>query len=258
MTRTEMVEHPPDQRSLPPPPRSLLCNASLFLDFDGTLVNIADTPDAVEVTQELRDLVRFAFERLAGRVAIISGRPIAQIDALLGIEGLAVSGSHGLELRNFDGKRSAPARPPTLDRAARALRRATGTLDGVLIEEKPFGVALHYRRAPEAEADCLAAAGSAARAADLVLQPGKMVIEARVPGPDKGKALELLMDQRRTRDTRPVFAGDDVTDEAAFAAAGRLGGTGILVGPARATAAGYRVDGVEELLDWARIACAAA
>src|SRR5262245_7355454 len=106
---------------LPPPPLTLLENASLFLDFDGTLVELASRPHSLEVTDHPRSLIRRAAEKLQGRVAIVSGRPVSQIDALLGSQGLAVSGSHGLEVRGPDGVVAVPALPVGLGRVAAAM-----------------------------------------------------------------------------------------------------------------------------------------
>jgi trehalose 6-phosphate phosphatase len=121
---------------------------------------------------------------------------------------------------------------------------------GILVEEKPFGLALHFRSAPEAEADCLALAGNLAAQTGLVLQTGKKVIELRQGGADKGTAVLALMARPPMAGGRLVFVGDDDTDEAGFAAASLLGGAGVLVGPARPTAASYQLTSVGQTLDW--------
>lgn len=219
------------------------------MDFDGTLVDIAPRPDAVTVDARLRHLVARLTAALAGRLAIVSGRPAAEIRDFLGGDGLTVSGSHGLELHWANGRRCAPAPPDwladALDRAE-ALRLAH---PGVVVEAKPFGVALHYRQAPQAEGACRALAAALA-GKDRRLQPGKMVFEVRAAGGDKGDALRVFMADPAMAGTRPVFIGDDATDEPAFAAAAGLGGIGILVGPARATAARYRLPDVAATLAW--------
>ena len=126
---------------------------------------------------------------------------------------------------------------------------------GTLIEDKPFGVGLHYRGAPEAGAAMTTLAEQLATVHDLHLQHGKMVVELRMAGRDKGAAVELLMRDPLRQRTVPVFVGDDVTADAGFAAAAALGGAGVLVGPARDTAATYRVEGVADVLAWLDAAC---
>ena len=125
-----------------------------------------------------------------------------------------------------------------------------GGRPGLLVEEKSFGVALHYRLAPEAEAEARILAAALAEELDLCLQPGKMVAELRVAGGDKGRVVHRLMDRPPMRGTRPVFVGDDVTDEAGFVAARALGGHGVLIGAARATAADHRLDSPAALRAW--------
>lgn len=242
---------------LPLPPVDLLQDASLLLDFDGTLVELAETPDAVVVSDRLRALLARAAEVLGGRVAIISGRSIAQIEGFLG-RGLAVSGSHGLEVRWSDGRKRVPFRPPALDAALVRLRDWSAARPGTLVEDKPFGAALHWRLAPTAEAEAQALAMALAQETGLELQHGKMMAELRVGGGDKGIAVRLLMADIPMARTRPVFLGDDVTDEPAMAAAAGLGGAGVLVGAQRATAARYRLDGVPAVLDWLESALAVA
>lgn len=232
------------------PPHDLLHQASLFLDFDGTLVEIARRPDAVQVDKRLQKLMRTLVERLDGRVAVISGRPAEQIRGLLGDLIITVAGSHGLEVSDASGSETFAARPASLDRALPAMEELAGLHPGVMVEKKPLGAALHFREAPEAEARCLALASELAAEHGLLLQPGKMVVELRAPGGDKGTAIRWLVANRQMAGHRPVFIGDDVTDEAGFVAAADLGGAGILVGPPRPTAARYRLEGVEAVLDW--------
>ena len=125
----------------------------------------------------------------------------------------------------------------------------------ILVERKPFGVALHYRQAPEAEQHCRALAMELANETGLQLQSGKMVLELKAPGADKGSALSLFMAGSEMSGTRPVFVGDDETDEAGFEAAARLGGAGVLVGPLRSSAAAFRLPDVESTLRWLETAC---
>jgi trehalose 6-phosphate phosphatase len=126
---------------------------------------------------------------------------------------------------------------------------ATAT-NGVIVEEKPLGAALHYRAAPVAEAAARDLATTLAADAGLHLQTGKMMIEVRVPGADKGTALRAMMQAPVFAGRMPVFLGDDDTDEPAMVAARDLGGAGILIGAPRDTAAAYRLDGVARTLSW--------
>ncbi|MEH3122097.1 MAG: trehalose-phosphatase [Sphingomonas phyllosphaerae] len=239
---------------LPPPP-SLLTDASLFLDFDGTLVEIADTPDGVEVADGLATLLGRLGTALPGGVAIVSGRPVDEISALVAPAALPIAGSHGLEVAAPDGSITAPDRSAALDAALAEAQAFAAAHPGTLIEDKPFGVGLHFRGAPEAGEAMTALAEQLATVHDLHLQHGKMVVELRMAGRDKGAAVELLMREPLRQRTVPVFVGDDVTDEAGFAAAAAMGGAGVLVGPARDTAATYRVEGVADVLAWLDAAC---
>lgn len=229
-----------DAVTLPAPPPTLLESASLLLDFDGTLVDLADRPDSVAVDSDLTDLLARLARRLDGRVAIVSGRSLAQLDALLGpvAKTLAMSGSHGCEHR-WHGTSIQPERPDSLTDVAAAMHAAAATQDGVIVEEKSFGVALHYRLAPGFEAEALPLAEQLATRHGLAIQHGKMMVELRVPGSDKGVAVARLMQRPDMAGTTPIFIGDDLTDEPAFVAARDAGGYAILVGDARESAAEY-------------------
>ena len=249
------MNHPTDAASpvserLAPPPPEILSGASLFLDFDGTLVEIADRPDGVVVTQRLRALMTMLGQRLEGRLAIVSGRSVAQIDALFDCPELAVSGSHGGEVRHADGHLTAPERPAALDAALAEMRAFAEGRPGVIVEDKSLGAALHYRGAPDAEAEARTLAERLADVEGLELQAGKMVFEVRLAGHDKGVAIAAMLGEAPFRGTRPVFVGDDITDEAGFAAVAAAGGVGILVGSQRETAALFRLSGVDTVLKW--------
>ncbi len=236
---------------------SLLDDASLFLDFDGTLVDLVDRPDQVVADPELRALLADLDTRMEGRLAVISGRSIAQLDAMLGAvaQQLALAGSHGCEQRH-QGELSQPERPASLDRAAERLIPFVDRHPGALIETKSYGVALHYRLRPEAEEEAAALAVELARDLGLQLQAGKMMVELRVPGCDKGDAVRRLTAQAPMKGSRPIVIGDDRTDENAFLAAATMGGASILVGPPRETAAQYRLDDPRAVRAWLREALA--
>lgn len=255
--RAEIVQRRrvPGKEPPGPPPVDLLDGASLFLDFDGTLVEIAERPDAVAVDARLQALLGGLIDRLDGRVALISGRPAGEIVALFGEALVNVVGSHGMEYRWADGRDAPFERPAGLDEVLEAMRRLADAHPGVLVEEKPLGVALHFRQAPDTEAACHTLAEALAQVHQLHLQPGKMMVEVRARGGDKGSAIRTLMSEPKLAPTRPLFMGDDHTDEPGFTAAQALGGAGILVGPERPTAARYRLDGVAATLSWLETAC---
>jgi trehalose 6-phosphate phosphatase len=238
------------------PPADLLDGASLFLDFDGTLVEIAERPDAVTVDARLRAVVHRLRGLLEGRVAVITGRAAGQVHALLGAD-LVVVGSHGMEFVAPDGARRGPERPVALDAVLAEMRALAARHAGVAVEDKPLGAALHFRQRPAAGAACERLAAELAGRHGLHLQPGKMMVEVRAGGGDKGTAIRALMREPGMAGTRPVFMGDDQTDEPGFAAAAALGGAGVLVGEPRATAARYRLAGVAATLAWLEAAAAA-
>ena len=227
---------------------------SLFLDFDGTLVDIADRHDAVVVDECVRSLVAALAKRLDGRLAVVSGRPADEIVTYLHAEDsvppFAIAGSHGLELRWTDGRREAPARPAALDWTLTEFHALAAQHPGVIVEEKPFGAALHYRQAPEAGPACDALADVIAQRTGFTVQHGKMVCELRSDGPDKGDAVRRFLSEPPMAGAPPLFVGDDLTDEAGFAAAEQAGGAGILVGTPRATAARYGLADVAAVHIW--------
>ncbi|MBX3561337.1 MAG: trehalose-phosphatase [Sphingomonas sp.] len=236
--------------SLPPPPPDLLDGAALFLDFDGTLVDLADTPDAIRVAPGLAPMLERLRARLGGRLAIVSGRSIVDLERHLPLHGIAFSGSHGLELRFADGTRLPLSVPAGLDAAREAVTGFVDGRPGLLVEEKPAGIALHYRLAPQAQAEVETFMAALGHAHGFTLQGGKMVAELRADGADKGDAVRAFMMEPGFAATIPVFVGDDLTDEHAFEAVAALGGAGVLVGPERDTAARYRLPSVEAVARW--------
>jgi trehalose 6-phosphate phosphatase len=226
-----------------------LDEVSLFLDIDGTLARFEPTPEAVQPTPRRTDLLRRLGLSLDGRLAAVSGRELAEIDRILGASVPAAAGVHGLERRCPDGRIVRAAPHPALAPAREAARLFAETHRGVRVEDKGIAFALHYRLAPHMAP---AVAELAARLAEggLALQPGDQVIELKTPGADKGVAIRAFMAEAPFNLGRPVFVGDDLTDEDAFAAATRLGGFGVLVGPPRPTLARHRLEGVDDVLDW--------
>lgn len=229
--------------NLPPPPIALLNGAALFLDFDGTLAPIADTPDGVAVDDALFATLQTLRARLDGRLAIVSGRSVETLHAL-GFGDFLIAGTHGLEFAHPGEAIDAPPRLPAIDAVETAFNHFADDKPGILVERKTISVGLHFRGAPiwEAEAGDLAAVLAARHG--LTIQRGKMLFELRPGGADKGSAVQRLMQQSPMIGGIPVFIGDDVTDEEGFAAASELGGAGILVGPQRSTLAAYSLEQV--------------
>ena len=216
--------------------------AALLLDLDGTLLDIAPTPDSVQVPPTLPDTLRRLSTGLGGALAIISGRTVAEVDALLNAAAPAVAGEHGGALRRAPG---AALERPTLPAAPQAWRDAAQRLiaahPGALLEHKPRGFVVHYRLAPEAGPALHAAlAALLGDQAAFDLMPAHMAWEVRPRGADKGTAVAALLRAAPFAGRLPVFIGDDVTDRDAIAAAAALGGTGMLVADAFGTPAGVR------------------
>jgi trehalose 6-phosphate phosphatase len=218
-------------------------HAALLLDLDGTLLDIAPTPDAVVVPPGLRPALLRLRARLGDALAVVTGRPISEIDALLGDAPYAVAGEHGGAIRHAPGapvERAAVADLPAgwLERAERiAAGRA-----GVLLERKPRGFALHFRLAPDQGPALRRAmeemlAGHQDRFAVL---EGSMTWEMRPLGADKASAVAALMARPPFAGRMPVYVGDDVTDEDGMRAARAMGGLGLRVAEAFGDAAGVR------------------
>lgn len=229
--------------ALPPPPLSLLEGAALFLDFDGTLTPLVHRPDAVSVDDALIDLLARLRDRLDGRLAIVSGRSIATLKEL-GFGDFQLAGTHGLEFAKSGETVEGPGRLPAIDAVQRAFHAFADERPGLLVERKSISVGLHFRGGPQwgAQADALAERLAAEHG--LIVQRGKMMVELRPGGADKGSAVQALMRLPEMNDGVPVFIGDDVTDEEGFIAASELGGAGILVGVPRPTVASFCLEQV--------------
>ncbi|WP_349655845.1 trehalose-phosphatase [Xanthomonas sp. 10-10] len=237
---------------LPSPP--LLDDAcALFLDVDGTLIDFAHSPEAVRLLPEVREAIGRLSERLQGAIALVSGRPLAQLDALFAPLLLPAAGLHGHELRSDIAARA--AMPQDTSDFLHGLHRRAAALThkhaGVLVEDKGVGVALHWRAQPDAGPDVLAfAQDEIAQLPGYRLQPGDHVVEFVPEGSNKGLAVEQLMQTAAFAGRTPVFVGDDLTDEFGFDAANRLGGWSILVGDRAQTSARFRLDGTAAVHAW--------
>jgi trehalose 6-phosphate phosphatase len=245
------AEHP--SVTPPPPPPLRAADIALFLDVDGTLLEIEREPGAVHVPDRLCRVLEDLQSGTAGALALVSGRSLHQLDRLFSPLILSAAGLHGLERRNLGvGIERAAPDPASFDRAHERLAAFAEATEGVLLEDKGLTLALHYRNAPEAAAAALAVAEAAVAASEgaLVLLRGKMVLELKPPGVDKGAAIAAFMDEPPFAGRRPVFAGDDVTDEAGFATINELRGISIRIGDGSPTAATYAYENVAAVQTW--------
>lgn len=238
-----MHRHSPENS---PPPICRLINDpgewALFLDFDGTLVDLAESPDAIRVPPQLPALLFALDERFGGALAILTGRTLENLDHHLPAEKLAAAGQHGAERRLHAGAHEAAAASPALAVARNEMERFRTEHPGVLVEDKGASLALHYRAAPAAREALVAFAEAmvSASAGALELIHGKAVCELRPAGASKGRALQAFLAEPPFAGRRPLVLGDDVTDEDAFAVALDAAGVAIKVG-AGATQAQWRL-----------------
>ena len=241
----------PRSGALPPIRES----SALFLDFDGTLAELAPTPDAVRTAPGLVESLAALNASLGGALAIVSGRPVADLDRFLAPLRLALAAEHGAVLRLADG-RTQRAAPPDLRDSAQAGAELARLHPGLVLERKSMSVALHYRGAPQWAQSCIdALAATVENRPDLELLHGKCVVEVRCAGVDKGRAIAALMASEPFSGRLPIFAGDDVTDEAGFAVVQEAGGVAIKVGDG-ATVARHVCASPEALRGWLASAAA--
>lgn len=227
-----------------------LHEAALFLDLDGTLAAIAERPEDVVAEPYRTGLLKNLNRALGGRLAIVSGRPIDDIDRIVEHVIPCVAGIHGLEKRGPSGTFESAVPHPQLDRVYTILESFVRHRPALHLEFKTLGVALHYRQAPQAAAEVLNIARRLAWATGMKLQEGRMVVELRSPGSDKGDTLRSFMELPPFKGAMPIFVGDDVTDEDGFAAAEALDGVGVLVGEWRETGATAQLRTVGEVHAW--------
>jgi len=238
--------------SEPPSLSELCCDKSLalFLDFDGTLVDIAPTPGAIAVPAGLALSLQHLSKLLSGRLAIISGRSIADIQGHLGPLDLARAGSHGIERLHADGTSAGPPAQPVPSEVSEALRDFALTRKGLGFERKTHGAALHFRERPELGEEAIAHATSVAENAGMSVKHGSYVVEVVGVGADKSSAVRAFMASPPFRGAMPVFIGDDLTDEDGFRAVDEFGGFGIIVGDRKETCARYRLNEPASVRDW--------
>lgn len=226
---------------------------ALFLDVDGTLVEFAETPQSVHVPASLKQLVDEVRWRLDGALALVSGRSLASLDQLFAPLRLIASGVHGCERRAADGNVMRPeVDAATIARVRNDLADFVRGHEGLLLEDKHYALALHYRRAPHMEDEVyrIMERMRVYLGPMFALQAGKSVVELRPGEWSKGTSIQSFMEEAPFLGRTPVFVGDDVTDEDAFAVVNAMNGVSIKVGSATPTLARHRLGSVSEVLRW--------
>lgn len=222
---------------------------ALFLDFDGTLVELAPGPDDIEPRADMAKALAALDKRLGHRCAIVSGRGLSDIEKHIGPLPVAGAGSHGSDMRRRDGEplgEGAVGLPEEIESRLRAYA-SEHSLD---YEDKPHGGALHYRSNTPAGPAAHAFAEGLAEEHGWAAQSGKCVVEIVAKSATKGAAVRAFMGEEPFSGSRPIFIGDDLTDEQGFAACEEFGGAGILVGTREATKARYSLPDVTSVHKW--------
>lgn len=245
MQRTPLLVRPPALASL----RQRECVA-LFLDFDGTLVDLAPTPDSIRVPDSLSRLLVELSDALQGRLALVSGRSTSDLESHLGKLGVARAGSHGAECILADGTALSvnPPKPPL--GLFNDLARLSDQIPALEVEEKSFGFGLHYRARPDLEEQIIAHGSEFARRYGLKTKRGKFVFEMTTASSDKGDAVVRFLETQQFAGAFPIFIGDDLTDEDGFRASKASGGFGIAVGEREASDASYHLASTQAVLEW--------
>jgi trehalose 6-phosphate phosphatase len=238
----------PSEARLP----ELPANVAFFLDVDGTLLELAEKPDAVRVEPSTLELIRGLNIAARGAVALVSGRSIRDLDRLFAPLVLAAAGQHGMERRDAEGhshRHAFPSEP--LREAAAHLAAFASAHQGLVLEDKGASLALHYRLAPMLEERVREAIEREASAlgSNFEIQRGIKVLELKPTGRDKGTAVAEFMREAPFAGRVPVFIGDDLTDEFGFGVVNGLGGISVKVGPA-ATQAHWRIAHSEGVRRW--------
>lgn len=225
---------------------------AFFLDVDGTLIDIANYPDAIRVDTALLDLIARLHSASGGAVALVTGRSLSDLEHHLGPLCLPMAGQQGLERRDAAGRLWIHAAPPAAKFTIKAaLAPALARHPGLLLEDKGLTLALHYRLAPHLAAYAHRLMGASALSAgpDLELQRGKRVVEIKPAGIDKGTAVAEYLSEPPFQGRRPVFIGDDSNDEHGFAEVNKLDGISIKVGKG-SSCAHFRLPDVAAVHRW--------
>jgi trehalose 6-phosphate phosphatase len=220
-----------------------LSETAILLDIDGTLLDLAPTPREVWVPPGLSKTLNRLLERTSGALALVSGRSLNDIDLIFAPEEFPAVGGHGAEMRvTADGEAAATHAPPMDKELKRRLAAIAKLSPGILLEDKGYSLALHYRLAPHAE-KAIYEAVSLIRAelpnAPIEVLPGKSVYEIKHSGFTKASGVRELMTREPFRGRRPLFIGDDVTDESVFAIMPDLNGLAFSVGRRAKGVAGH-------------------
>ena len=234
------------------PPPAACADWAIFLDVDGTLIDIAEQPDAIRVDTALLDLIAQLYRASGGAVALITGRSLSDLEHHLGPLRMPLAGQQGLERRDAAGRLWIHAAPPSAKVSIKeALASVLARHPGLLLEDKGLTLALHYRQAPQLAAYAHRLMGRLARLAgpDLELQRGKRVVEIKPAGFDKGTAVSEYLSEPPFKGRRPVFIGDDLNDEHGFAEVNKLDGVSIKVGKG-SSCARYRLPDVAAVHRW--------
>lgn len=252
----------PDRTLNPPPsdpnptlqgvaPDLLTARDGLLADFDGTLVELAESPEQLKPADDLVGLLQSLRHRLGGALGVVSGRRLESVDRWLAPLQLPGAGLHGNQMRLNPGPAPAARAAPELAAQVADLEARYANVPGILVENKGAAIALHYRLAPDRREDCRRAMSEVAQRLGFDLLSGHCVYEARPAGVDKGSAVRELAETGPFAGRRLFFIGDDTTDEDAIRAVQALGGIGIRVGAAD-TAARCRLADVSAVLGWLR------
>ena len=236
---------------IPPPSPSL--EWCLFLDVDGTLIELTDSPLETFADQELKTLLGTVVDRLGGAVALVSGRSIEYLDALFDPLRLPAAGLHGVERRKASGGMQGSSFVDTrLDRARAAVQALVSAHQGTSVEDKGRTIAVHFRMAPHHEASIRESLAAIAAPLDTYyhVQEGNMVLEIMPRGFNKGAAVKAFMREPPFSGRRPIFVGDDLTDQGAFRVAEDQGGHSIAVGDR--VQGQYRIDDSAAVRSWLR------
>jgi trehalose 6-phosphate phosphatase len=237
-------------KQTPPAPSLEWC---LFLDVDGTLIELTDTPSQTVADPEIKTLLRDTAERLGGAVALISGREIRTLDELFAPLRLPAAGLHGVERRKFDGGiQGANFVDSRLDRARAAIKALVAAHPGTLMEDKDRTIAVHFRLAPQYEEVVDRAVSDIARSlgGNYHVQAGNMMFEIKPRGFTKATAIKAFMNEPPFNGRQPVFVGDDLTDQDGFAFVESAGG--ISIGVADRVQAQYYLQDVAAVRAWLR------
>lgn len=216
---------------------------ALFLDFDGTLVEIAPSPEDVKLDRRVAPALEALRGALGGALALVSGRPIAFLDEMLAPHRFDIAGLHGAQIRLGGELRTQSDEPPSMHAALRDLVRFANSHVGIIVEDKRISVALHWRLAPSLQDEALALMRrtAAKMGPGVRLQEGKSVAELVPANASKGGAIAWLMATPTYAGRRPVFIGDDVTDEDGFEAVNAMGGLSVRIGTDRESHAALRL-----------------